>query len=148
MIEEPQGASEHSARVSVVRGAFAYTPLFIAGIALTVLSAAGTINAGILLTVIEALVTLLFAYQSIQALRDLGADLETTYGVITRRWSKMDLFVSRSHYIAVNRNIFRIPVVDWYHLAENDTVTVTHYPHTGAVASIEKTGHVEGPKRP
>ena len=146
VMEPPQGATPAAAHRAVVRAALIYTPLFIAGIALTVVSAAGTLNAGIVLTIIEAGVTILFGYQSIQALRDLGADLVRTEGVIARRWSKMDLFITRSHYISVNRNIFRLPVEDWYNLAEDDIVAVTHYPHTGSVASIEKTGEAK-PKR-
>lgn len=143
VMEPPQGATPASAHFAVVRASLIYTPLFLAGAALTVLSAAGTINAGIVLTIIEAGVTLLFGYQAIQSLRDLGADLVRTEGVIARRWSKMDLFITRSHYISVNRSIFRLPVEDWYNLSEDDIVAITHYPHTGTVARIETTGRAK-----
>ncbi|MGI8550811.1 MAG: hypothetical protein ACR2PL_08505, partial [Dehalococcoidia bacterium] len=85
--------------------------------------------------------------QSIQALRDLRADLVRSEGVIGRRWSKMDLVVTRSHYIAIGRSIFRLPVEDWYHLAENDRVLIVHYPHTGAVAKVERLEQAPSPDR-
>lgn len=123
-----------------MRDAIIFTPLFIAGLALTVLSARGIINAGPVLTVIEAIVTLLFAHQSIQSLRDLESELARTEGVVGRKWSKMDFIVTRSHYISVERKIFRLPVEDWYPLAEDDRVQVVHYPHTGTVAGVERLG--------
>jgi hypothetical protein len=131
-------ASQRSARLSLIREAVAYTPLFIAGIVLTVLSILNRIDAGPVLTIIEAVLTILFGYQSIQALRDLQADLVRTDGVIGRKWSKMDFIVTRSHYIAVGRKIFRLNVVDWHLNEEGDHVSVLHYPHTGTVAQIER----------
>lgn len=137
MSEQLHGSTEHGARRAVVRGAALFTPLFVVGVVVTFLSILSVINAGPVLTVIEALVTLLFAYQSIQSLRDLRSPLKRTEGRIGRRWSKLDFFITKSYYIAVAGTIFRIPLADWYHLAENDQVVVTHYPHTGAVASVE-----------
>lgn len=138
MIDQPQGATERSARVALIRDASIYTPLFIAGLVLTPLSAVGIVDAGAVLTVIEAILTLLFAHQSIQALRDLRSALVRTDGVVGRKWSKMDFVITRSHYIAVGRSIFRLPVADWYQLSEQDAVTVLHYPHTGTVAHVER----------
>lgn len=132
------GASERSARVSVIRQAIIYTPLFVAGLILTALSIPGVINAGIVLTILEAVLTALFGYQSIQALRDLQAELVRTEGVVGRHWSKMDFIITRSHYIAVGRAIFNLPVEDWYLLDENDRVVIDHYPHTGTVARVER----------
>ena len=138
MNDDIGGASERSARIAVVRDAAIYTPLFVAGIVLTVLSAAEVINAGIVLTVIEGIITLLFGYQSVQALRDLGSRLVRTEGVIGRRWSKMDFIITRSHYLAVGGKIFRVPVQDWHLVDENDRVVITHYPHSGTVAGVER----------
>jgi hypothetical protein len=146
VMEAPQGATPQSARRAVIRAAVVYTPLFAASLALTVVSAIGVINAGIVVTIIVGGISFLFGYQSIQALRDIGAELTITQGGIARRWSKMDLFITRSHYISVNRNIFRLPVEDWYGLAEDDVVIITHYPHTGTVATIEKVDHA--PRKP
>ncbi len=138
MSEEFRGATERSARFTLIRDAAIYTPLAVAGTALTVLSAIGTIDAGSILTGIEALITLLFIYQAVQAWRDLRSPLVRTEGVIARRWSKMDFILTRSHYIAIGRKIFSLPVADWYQLEENERVALLHYPHTGTVAGVQR----------
>ena len=138
MSEELSGATERSARAALMRDAVIYTPLAIAGMAVTLLSAIGVINAGPVLTVIEALITLLFVYQSTQALRDLREPLVRTEGIVTRRWSKMDFVFTRSHYVALGRKIFSLPMADWYQLEENQHIALLHYPHTGTVARVER----------
>jgi hypothetical protein len=127
-----------SARAALIRGAAIYSPLFVAGIILTALSFLRVLDAGPVLIVVEALLTLLFGHQSIQSVRDLNATVVRTEGRIGRKWTKMDFVVSRSHYISVGRTIFRIPVVDWHLLQEDDPVAVIHYPHTGTVAAVER----------
>jgi hypothetical protein len=127
-----------SARAALIRGAAIYTPLFVAGVIMTVLSVLRVLDAGRVLTVLEALVTLLFGHQSIQSIRDLNATVVRTEGRIGRRWTKMDFLVSRSHYISVGRAIFRIPVVDWHLFEEDEAVAVIHYPHTGTVVAVER----------
>lgn len=138
MNDEVKGATEHSARFALIRDAAIYTPLSLAGVALSVLSVAVILDAGPVLTGIEVLLTLLFLYQAVQAWRDLRSPLMRTEGVISRHWSKMDFIVTRSHYIAVGRRIFSLPVADWYQLAENERVALLHYPHTGTVAHVER----------
>jgi hypothetical protein len=135
------GASARSARISVIRDAVIYTPLFIAGMILTALSLARVLDAGPILTLIEIVLTVLFGYQSIQALRDINAELIRTEGRIGRHWNKLDFFITHSYYISVSGKIFRIPAEDWHLLEEDDRVAVTHYPHSGAVAGIEHLPH-------
>jgi hypothetical protein len=136
--EEPTETSERVARTSLVRGAIIYTPLFAAGVILTALSLLGRLDAGPVLTVIEALLTVLFGHQSIQSLRDLRAELVRTEGSVGRKWSKMDFLVSRSYYVSIGRSIFRMPPVDWHLFEEEDRIAVIHYPHTGTVAGVER----------
>ena len=138
MIDEGRGSTPASAHRAVVRDAIIFTPLLIAGVVCTILSAIGVIDAGKVLTVIEAIVTLLFAHQSIQALRDLRSELVSTDGAVGRKWSKLDFIVTRSHYISVRGKIFRLNVEDWYPLAEDDRVRILHFPHTGTVARVER----------
>jgi hypothetical protein len=138
MNDEARGATEHSARFALMRDAAIYTPLTLAGVVLSGLSMVGILDAGPVLTGIELLLTLLFLYQAVQAWRDLRSPLVHTEGVITRHWSKMDFIVTRSHYIAVGRRIFSLPVVDWYQLVEGERVALLHYPHTGTVAHVER----------
>lgn len=137
-MEPPSIDDERAAHRAVVRTALIYTPLFLAGIAITTISILGIFDAGTVLTVIEALVTALFGYQSVQAVRDLRAPLVRTEGVIGRRWSRSDFIISRSYYISVGRNIFPLPIEKWYDLAEDDVVLLTHYPHTTTVVTVEK----------
>ncbi|HTE83779.1 MAG TPA: hypothetical protein VK821_03530 [Dehalococcoidia bacterium] len=144
MNEEFGSANERSARIAVIRDAAIYTPLFVAGIVLTVLSAMKVVDSGPILTVIEAIITVLFGYQSIQALRDLSAEVVRTEGIVGRRWSKMDFIITRSHYIAVGGKIFRVPVRDWHLVDENDRVVVTHYPHSGTVAGVDHLPDLQG----
>jgi hypothetical protein len=92
--------------------------------------------------VLLAGVTFLFGYQSIQSLRDLRSDPSVVTGGIVRRWTKRDGFIVKSHYINVERTIFRIPVESYMDLKVNDTVRVVAYPHTGTVLSVERTGRV------
>lgn len=145
-----------SARSAVIRSALFYTPLFTATFVVFVLLLANVWDLGGALKVIVGVLALLFGYQSVQALRDLREDLVTTRGPITRIWSKMDLFVTRSYYIRVKGAIFRIPFPAYYDLREEAKrlrsagleddyrieVQVTHYPHTGAVETVERLGQV------
>jgi hypothetical protein len=148
-----------SARAAVLRTVVFYTPLFAGTILLALAILFGLWDGGIVLLIIDLILAVLFGYQSIQSLRDLREELRTTRGAVRRIWSKMDLFVSRSHYIAVDRNIFRIPVEAHFDLREEAKrlrdsgleedylieVEVVHYPHTGAVESVKRLGQVPRP---
>lgn len=142
-------------RNALLRSALFYTPLFIVTLAGVIAIVTGIFQGGWLLLIISAIAALLFGYQSIQALRDLQANrLITTQGSVSRIWSKMDLFISRSYYINVNRNIFRIPIQAYWDLREEAKrmrtdgtdqdyrieVKVEHYPHTGNVVGVERVG--------
>ena len=144
-------------RGALIRSAVFYTPLFLLTLASLVAMLGGLVDGGIVLIVIAALATFLFGYQSIQALRDLRASrLVVTQGPVNRIWSKMDLFVTRSYYINVSRNIFRIPIQSYWDLREEAKkmhadgtdddyrieVRVEHYPHTGNVTKVERIGLV------
>jgi hypothetical protein len=142
-------------RNALLRSALFYTPLFIITLAGVIGIVTGLFQGGWLLLIISAIAALLFGYQSIQALRDLHANrIITTQGPVSRIWSKMDLFISRSYYINVNRNIFRIPIQAYWDLREEAKrmradgtdqdyrieVKVEHYPHTGNVVSVDRVG--------
>lgn len=162
-----QAIFSSSARASVLRTAIIYTPLFLASAVSALLILLGVWDLGFVLLVILLFVAFLFGYQSVQSLRDLRAEPRTTRGPITRIWSKMDLVVTRSYYIRVAGNIFRIPFASYYDLREEAKrlkaagleeeyaidVRVVHYPHTGTVESVERLGQIriaeaEGPSRP
>lgn len=145
-----------SAFAAVLRTAVFYTPLFVATVLALLAAVIGAWNPGPVLFVILAVLALLFGYQSIQSLRDLRAPLRTTRGPVLRIWSKMDLIVTRSYYITVGKQIFRVPFPVYYDLREEAKrlrdadlegdyrieVEVVHYPHTGTVESVRRLGHV------
>lgn len=142
-------------RTALVRSALFYTPLFALTLIGIVSILLGLFDGGVLLLIIGIVGAFLFGYQSIQSLRDLRVhQLSVTQGPVSRIWSKMDLFISRSYYINVNRNIFRIPLQSYWDLREEAKrmradgtdddyrieVRVEHYPHTGNVVSVERLG--------
>jgi hypothetical protein len=129
-----------SARSSLIRTALLYTPLFILlrgalGFVIRELAlepGAGSVAA----VVIVGLLAFLTGYQSVQALRDLVAQPMETQGVIHRKWRRNDLFVMHSHYLLVNRHVFRVEPTDFMELEVDDTVSIVHYPHTDTVESL------------
>ena len=150
-------------RGGLIRSAIFYTPLFLLTLASLLAMLLGLVEGGIILIIIALVATFLFGYQAIQAIRDLGVkELSVTQGPVSRIWSKMDLFVTRSYYINVNRNIFRIPLPAYWDLREEAKrmradgsdeeyrieVRVEHYPHSGNVTKVERIGLVpiEQPK--
>lgn len=149
--------TERPSRAGLWRSAILYTPLFVLTLAALVLMLVGVIDDGPVLLVIMLVLAFLFGYQSIQAIRDLRANRTViTQGPVNRIWSKMDLFVTRSYYITVDRNIFRIPVQAYWDLREEAKrmradgsdeeyrieVRVEHFPHTGNVVKVERLGVV------
>jgi hypothetical protein len=142
---------DFSPRARVIRDAVIYTPLFLLVLAMLLLMVAGIWDRAPVAMVLLAVVGFLFGYQSIQSLRDLREQPQTVSGVVERRWTKRDAFVAKSHYIAVNKGIFRIPIESYLDVKQGDTVTVVAYPHTGTVVSVdrtERTEPVEEPKAP
>lgn len=143
-------------RAGLVRAAAIYTPLFLLSLGATLAILLGVFDGGIILLILAGIGAFLFGYQSIQSLRDLRAAPVITQGPVTRIWSKMDFFVTRSHYIAVRRMIFRIPLPAYYDLREEAKrmradgtdedyrieVRVEHFPHTGNVIAIDRVGVV------
>jgi len=136
-----------SPRGRVMRDALIYTPLFlvcVAGILLMV----GSGDPPWIGVFLVGVMAFLFGYQSIQSLRDLSSAPLTVEGPITRRWTKRDAFVSKSHYITVERGIYRIGVEDHLDLLEKDSVRVVAYPHTGTVVSVERLARPDDEPKP
>jgi hypothetical protein len=129
-----------SARLAVARGALIYTPLFIAsaaGFVAILLLLIGGGELGLVVTlVIAGVVAFLTGYQSIQSLRDLVAAPRVSTGAIRRKWSRNDLLVARSHYIYVEKTVFKIDPLTYVEVEEGDVVSVLHYPHTNTVVSV------------
>jgi hypothetical protein len=128
------------AKGPVVRDAVIFTPFFLALAAAWVAAFIAEGRGAIPLLVILGIVALLAGYQSMLSLRDLVAEPTVTEGQILRKWKRADLFVFQGHYIYVNRNVFKIDPLEYHRLEEGDSVSVTHYPHTNSVVSVQKEG--------
>ncbi len=132
-----------SPRGRLIRDAIFYTPIFAVCAVVLLLMVAGIVDRAIVGMVLLAIVTFLFGYQSIQTLRDLGTRPGLVEGAVTRRWTKRDGFVVKTHYVAVNKAIFRIPVDAYLDLKTGDLVRIEAYPHTGLVLRCDRTGRPE-----
>lgn len=130
-----------AARASIIRTAVIYTPLLLAilagwGAALaSVLEEGG--GGGIPLLVVLGLLALLVGFQSIQSLRDVWGEPRVTRGEIVRKWKRADLLVFPGYYFYVKKTVFRVAPLIYHQLEEGDTVSVTHYPHTATVVTVE-----------
>ncbi len=132
-----------SPRGRLIRDAVIYTPIFLLCAAVLLLMVVGVIDRAIVGMVLLAIVTFLFGYQSIQTLRDLRERPRPFEGAVARRWTKRDGFVVKSHYVAVNKAIFRIPVDAYMDVKTGDSVRIEAYPHTGLVLHCERIARPE-----
>jgi len=116
-------------------------PLFllsVAGISIVILSLVREGPSGLIITLLLlTLAALLTGYQSVQCLRDLWSSPQVSSGLIARKWSRADLFILHSHYIYVERSVFKVTPFIHSELKEGDAVSVTHYPHTNTIISVE-----------
>lgn len=142
---------ERSVRSGILRTAIIWTPLLLlsAGallyFAIDMLTGGG--QATWFLLVVLGLFTTLFGFQSIQAILDLRARPRETEDIVTRRWSRSDSLVMRSHYIRLTgRTILRGDAYTLDGISEGDRVHVRYYPHSAVLVSAERV--VEPPDIP
>jgi len=134
---------ERRIRVGLIKSALLWTPLFLVagGAFLFFLGDMlfGAERGTWFLVVVLAILSFLLGYQSIHTLLDLAyGDAEIT-GHVTRRWSRSDSLILRSHYIRVDRNkIFRIERAYHDDVKEGDYVRVRYYPRSTVVIECEK----------
>ncbi|HWO93249.1 MAG TPA: hypothetical protein VNL92_00625 [Dehalococcoidia bacterium] len=129
------------ARRSVVRSAIIFTPLLLLTLAVLIamiVNRATGGDASLVLIVIVGLIALLVGFQSIEALRDLRAELKETRGRVRRSWSRSDFFFWRSYYIHVDETVFKVRPETHVVLKEGDEVVITHMPHTATIETIAK----------
>lgn len=136
-------AQKRRARSSLVRGAIIWVPLFIAT-ALAFLyflfdEATGGDKGSWFLVVVLLGLGVLFGFQGIQPLMDLFTEPATLTGEVTRRWSRSDSLVVRSHYIRIDgKQIFRIDRDIHGDVKEGDLLRIEHHPHSATVIDVEK----------
>jgi hypothetical protein len=131
-----------SARASVLRSVLLFSPflaIVVAAFAFIARDVAreGASGGSIVGLVLVGFIGLLLAYQVVQSVRDLFAELKETVGLVERRWSRSDFFLFRNDYIFVRGDVFRLYPEQFVEVELGDTVRVVHYPHTSTVQSVE-----------
>jgi len=132
--------SNEFGRASLIRGTLLYSAFLILDIAVIVLIlVVRTGNAAFITLAFVAFVGVLLAFQVMQHMRDLGATLTETDGVVLRKWKRADLIIAMdSYYLTVGGKVFRVRPEDWIHIDEAMRVRVVHYPHTLNVVSVQE----------
>lgn len=127
-----------AARASLVRSAGLYAVFLAAILAFIAWLApdAGSVTSYVVIAIAGA-IALFVAWFILQHLRDLRAEPVERRGIVTRTWSRADLIIAmQSHYVTVDRTVFRVRPEDFIHLKELMPVRVVHFPHTLHVVSI------------
>ena len=145
MTEPPQGP-EPAARASLRRSTFIYSLLLAVDVVvLSFIAASGASGGAYVTLAIIGLVGLLLGYHVLQHVRDLGAPLAESEGLVTRKWTRADLIVAmQSYYVMVERVVYRVRPEDFIHLEEGMFVKIVHFPHSLNVVSVHEV--LGGPK--
>ena len=136
---------ERRARNSIIRNAVIWMPLFLVSFGCLLFFAwdvffnGGDRGGTVFLLIVLAVLSFLFGYQGIHATLDLIYGDATMEGIVTRRWSRTDSLVIKSHYIRMNtREIFRIDNLYHGDTKAGDILRIRYYPHSAVVIEIEK----------
>jgi hypothetical protein len=133
-----------SVRNGILRSAILWTPPFLASAGALLFFLfdviTGPNHGGTWFLVIVLLVfAVLFGSQCVQAWLDLRASPVTKTGMVTRRWSRNDSIVMRSHYIRLDtKQILRGDPDFLMDVKEGDSVQVSFYRHSAVIAALEK----------
>lgn len=152
--DDPQVKAEIASRgvhAQLVRSAILWTPLFLLALFGALYFMVDTILGGDhggtwVLVIILAVLATLFGFQCIQSLLDLRGEPKDESGFVTRRWSRSDSIVMRSHYVRLGKHILRGDVDLLANIKEDDYVEVSFYPHSALLVWIEKVDPPEGAK--
>jgi hypothetical protein len=129
------------ARRALLRSLLLFTPflaLAVAALVYVIMDlAANGADATVVATILLAFVMALLAYQVVQSLRDVFSGLVETTGVVERYWTRHELILFRGNYLFIDGNVFRLESHQALDVKLGDTVRLLHYPHTGAVESVE-----------
>jgi hypothetical protein len=151
--EDPQIMAEiqqRGVRGRLIRSAVLWTPLFLAaavGLLYFFVDTAfldGAHGGTWVLVVVLAVLATLFGFQSVQSLMDLRAKPVEQAGWVTRRWSRSDSIVMRSHYIRIGKRILRGDTDLLANIKQDDWVEVKFYPHSAVIVWVEKAEPPEG----
>jgi hypothetical protein len=131
---------ERSVRNGLLRSAILWTPLFLVTFGCLVFFFIDQVTGGgrstVFLLVVLAVLSFLFGFQAVQSILDLKAKPVTLRGEVTRRWSKMDSVVMRTHYIRIDKAILRGDRLLLDEVKEGDVVEVRYYKRSAVVLSL------------
>lgn len=137
-----QKMQEARIRGGLVRSAAIWTPLFAIVGGAFVYYLLGQLfgfgNGTWFLVVVLGFLSFLMGFQSINALRDLIGGTREVEGEVTRRWARRDSFVFQSHYIRLDKKIFRIDGFFHRDIKVGDQVRLRYYPASMVVVSAER----------
>ncbi len=138
-------------RRTILRTAVMWTPVFAVVAVMFVyfvfrlLFLGGGQGATWFLVIVLGLFGFLFGAQAIPALMDIygaPADLE---GKVSRQWSRSDSVFWRTFYVRIGKKILRGAPELLIGLRPGTPVTVTYYPHTAIVITLERSAVDEEP---
>jgi len=131
---------ESIARAALRRSAVIYGLLLGVDVLVLVYIVANGAGGGAYITLsIVGLVGLLLAYHVYQHVRDLGAPLVESQGLVTRKWTRADLIIAmQSYYVTVERTVFRLRPEEYIHIDTGMYAKVVHFPNTLNVVSIHE----------
>ncbi|MBE7518646.1 MAG: hypothetical protein HS107_05310 [Thermoflexaceae bacterium] len=133
------------ARGRLWRSVALWGPLFVGSAALLLffffdrLLTGGDYGGTWFLVIVLAVLSFLFGFQAAQAALDLSGGIEETTGEVTRRWSRSDSLVMRSHYIRLDSGrILRVGAQFHTNIREGDLLKVTYFPHSALAVWVER----------
>jgi hypothetical protein len=132
------------ARVRLLRSTVIWTPFFVAsalGLIWVFIDRAflgGDHGGTWFLVIVLSIVTLLFGFQSMQSVLDFFGKPKVSSDFVTRRWSRHDSVVMKTHYVRMGRMILRGDAFLLDGVREGDYVECTYYPHSAVLIWVEK----------
>jgi len=129
-----------NARGSVRRSLVFWTPGFVAAAALWVYVVAQPLTGGdsaVAGIVIVTPIFALLAWHFVNIVRDQWAPIVDGEGEVRKKWSRFDLPFSRSYYVYVGSNVFKVPRDVWGQVLPGDRVSVRYLPNTATLEQIE-----------
>ena len=90
------------------------------------------------LVIVLTVLTGLFGFQAIQSFLDYIGKTRQYTGVVTRRWTRSDSLVLKTHYLRVDKLIFRGDELILDVIQEGDYVEASYYPRSAVLVWVEK----------
>ena len=141
--EVQRALRERSARVSILRSAILWMPLFLVTFGALVYFFIDVVTGGeqgtVFLLVVLSVLSLLFGFQALQAVLDLAGAPHRETQLVTRRWSRNDSFVMRTHYIRLESGqILRGDKAMLNEIDAGHRVEVLYFRHSGVLIDVAR----------